>query len=134
MEVTPRMRKYAGIITAAVCGIILMILSILWQDLETATGIKNWILILSNAALVPGVLLTGLGLIVRIADENIFDGIKYSISSIISHMKGESKHYASYYDYLQREKKKNSTLPLLLPGLFFLAAAIVLTLLYYHVS
>lgn len=128
------MRKYAGIITAAVCGCILMILSILWQDLETATGIKDWILILSNASLVPGVLLTGLGLIVRIADENTFDGMKYSISSIISHMKGEPKHYATYYDYLQREKKKNSTLPLILPGLFFLAAAIVLTLLYYHVS
>lgn len=124
------MKRYAARLTALLCGLILLIISLLYQDAGHITNAKDWIRIFSNASLVPGVLLTGLGLIVRIAEEGIFDGIKYAISSIRAHLHNSSKRYASYYDYMHREKKKSAN-PLLLPGLFYLAAAIILTILYY---
>lgn len=125
------MKRYAGTITAFFCGLILLILSLLWQDKSVVSGAKEWIRICSNAALVPGVLLTGLGLLARIADEHFFDGIKYATASLISHLQGKPRRHAGFYDYLHREKKKSPALSLLLPGFFYLALAVTLTALFY---
>lgn len=125
------MKRHAGTIAAALCGLVLFVFSIFWQDLSGASGAREWVRVLSNAALVPGVLLTGVGLLVRIADENFFDGIRYATGSLISHLQGKPKRHASYYDYLHRTKKKSPALSILLPGLIYLGAAAALTALYY---
>lgn len=125
------MKRHAGTIAAALCGLVLFVFSILWQDLSVASGAREWVRVLSNAALVPGVLLTGVGLLVRIADENFFDGIRYATGSLLSHLQGKPKRHASYYEYLRREKKPGPALSLLLPGLGFLIPAAILTALYY---
>lgn len=127
------MKRYGGTIAALFCGLLLLILSLFVQDQSAVSGIKDWLRIFANAALVPGVLLTGLGLLVRIADENFFDGIKYATGSLLSHLRARPKRHASYYDYLHREKKKSPALSLLLPGLGYLGLAIALTIFYYFV-
>lgn len=126
------MKRHAGKLIAFACGLVLMLLSVLLQKPWETAYAKDWVRIFSNAALVPGVLLTGLGLIVRISDENFFDGIKYAASSMLSHLRNEPKRHATYYDYIHRKKKKGGASALLLPGLLFLFAAILLTLLFYQ--
>lgn len=120
--------------TTAGCGIILFVVFLFWQEPGTAAGTRDWLRILSNAALAPGILLTGIGLLVRIADENVFDGVKYAFGSLITHMRGDRKRHATYYDYIHREKprEKGACFSLLVSGLFFLIVAIGLTVLYYY--
>lgn len=113
-------------------GFLLLLFSIFYQDLSRLSGIKDWLRILSNAALVPGVLLTGISVLVKISEEGIFDGAKYAVSSIFSHLRKNPKPYASYYEYMRREKKKGNITSFLFSGLFYLILAICFTLFYYY--
>lgn len=124
------MKRHLGKLIALGCGGLLMLISVLYQ--MPVSGAQEWFRILSNAALVPGFLLTGVGGMLRISEEGLFDGIRYATSSLIDRIRGLEKRYPSYYDYTKREKKTRSASSLLLPGLLFLAAAVVLTLLYYY--
>ena len=125
------MRRQMGKLIALLCGAVLFLLSLLYQRPAQISGAREWLRILSNAALLPGVLLSGLSVLLRISGEGLFDGLRYTMSSLLARLRGVDKKYASYFDYTRREKKQRAGDPLLLPGLFFLAAAILLTILYY---
>ena len=125
------MRRQMGKLIALLCGAVLFLLSLLYQRPAQISGAREWLRILSNAALLPGVLLSGLSVLIRISGEGLFDGLRYTMSSLLARLRGVDKRYASYFDYTQREKKQRAGDPLLLPGLFFLAAAILLTVFYY---
>lgn len=125
------MKRHLGQLISLICGGVLCLLSVLYQEPSQVSGFQEWCRVLSNGALVPGVLLTGISCMVWIAGEGLFEGIKYATSSMLSLIWGRNKQYATFYDYSQREKKQSIGYPMLLPGLFFLAAAVVLTLLYY---
>lgn len=118
---------------AFVCGAVIMGLSFLWQGLDNAKTSADWFRMLSNSALLAGVLLAGIGALTWVSSEHFFDGIRYAVSSIFSHLRGKPKHYATYYDYVHREKTKGGGFSLLVPGLIFLGLAVLLTGLYYAV-
>ncbi len=124
------MKRHMGRLTALLCGLALWLLCVLYQGLPQTPGAKEWFRVLSNGALIPGVLFVGISGMAWIAGEGLFDGIKYSMSSMMARMRGHDKRYATYYDYTRREKEAPS-FPMLLPGLAFLAAAVILTLLYH---
>ncbi len=124
------MKRHRGRLIALLCGFALWLIGVLYQGLPQGSNAREWFRVLSNGALIPGVLLVGISGMTWIAGEGLFDGIKYTLSSMKSRIWGQEKRYASYYDYTRREKKKGSSYPMLLPGLFFLTAAIILTLLY----
>lgn len=126
------MKRYIGKLAALAFGLVLLVFSVIYQKPYAGSGTREWVRILSNSALVPGILLTGIGLLARISDEGFFDGIRYSMSTMLTHVRRREKKYDSFYDYMRREKKKSSN-PLLLPGLLYLAAAVVLTVLYYFI-
>lgn len=126
------MKRHMGKLPALAVGLVLLVLSVGYQKPYAGSGTKEWVRILSNGALVPGIFLTGAGLLARISDEGFFDGIRYSMSSMYAHVRKREKKYASYYDYMRRERKKSSD-PLLLPGLVYLGAAVVLTAAYYFI-
>lgn len=123
------MKRHRSQLIALVCGLALLGFCILYQSPSQISGAREWLRILSNAALAPGVLFVGVSALSWIAGEGMFDGIRYSISSLLARLRRQVKCYASYFDYTRREKKKSGQ-PMLLPGLFFLAAAVLLTLLY----
>ncbi|MDY5220755.1 MAG: DUF3899 domain-containing protein [Eubacteriales bacterium] len=125
------MRRHLGKLIALLCGTLLCVLSLLYQRPAQISGAREWLRILSNAALLTGVLLSGLSALLWISGEGLFDGLRYTMSSLLARLRGVDKKYASYFDYTQREKKKRMGNPMMLPGLFFLAAAILLTLFYY---
>ena len=126
------MKRHIGKLAALAFGLVLLVFSFVYQKPYAGSGAKECMRILSNSALVPGILLTGVGVLARISDEGFFDGVRYSMSSIFSHVRKREKKYASFYDYMRRERKKSSN-PLLLPGLGYLAAAVVLTVVYYFI-
>ena len=125
------MRRHVGKLIALLCGTLLFAGSLFYQKPAQISGTREWLRILSNAALLPGVLLSGLSVLLRISGEGLFDGLRYTMSSLLARLRGVDKKYASYFDYTRREKKQRTGDPLLLPGLFFLATAILLTILYY---
>ena len=110
-----------------------MALSMLWQGLENAHNAADWLRMLSNSALLAGVILAGIGALAWVSDEHFFDGIRYAASSLFSHLRGKPKRYATYYDYIHREKEKGGGFSMLVPGLIFLGVAVGLTGLYYAV-
>lgn len=128
------MRQYAGQAASLIIGFLLLVFGIFYQELPVGNDIREWLRILSNAALLPGVLLTGFGIIARISGEGLFDGIKYGISSLFTNLRGGKKRYASYYDYMHREKKKRGANPLMFPGILFLGAAVILTAVYHLIG
>lgn len=123
------MKRHRGQLIALLCGCVLWLLCVLYQS-PLQTGAREWFRTLSNGALIPGVLFVGVSGMAWIAGEGLFDGIRYSISSMMAHMRGHEKRYATYYDYTKRGKAAPS-FPMLLPGVAFLAAAVVFTVLYY---
>lgn len=126
------MKRHLGKLIALLCGLVLWLIGVLYQGLPETSDASEWARIISNGALIPGVLFTGFSGLSWIAGDGLFDGLKYSLGTMLVHLKGGEKKYASYYDYTRREKKRGGY-PMLLPGLFFLAVAAVLTLLYYYV-
>lgn len=125
------MKRRLGRLIALLCGLALWLFCVFYQGLPQTSDAREWFRVLSNGALIPGVLFVGVSGMVWIAGEGLFDGIKYSMSSMMARIRGHEKRYATYYDYSQREKKDAPSFPLLFPGLLFLAAAVILTLLYY---
>lgn len=125
------MSRHLGKLIALLCGLALWGVSVVYQAPTPRMALREWYRILSNGALIPGTLFLGLSALARISEEGLFDGLKYSLSSLAAHFRGEAKRYASYYDYTRRDRKKSASFPMLFPGLFFLAMAVILTLLYY---
>lgn len=123
------MRRHTGKLIALLIGSVLWLACVLYQKPPQVSGVREWFRILSNGALIPAVLFLGVSGLTWIAGEGMFDGIRYSMSSLLRRVRGMEKQYPSFYDYTQREKKR-SAYPMLLPGMFFMAAAVVLTLLY----
>lgn len=128
------MTKWIGHIVAFVIGCILMLCCVLFQQTEGADT-TGWMLILSNAALVPGVLLLGFGILTLIAGEGLFDAAKYTASAIWTHLRGGKLKYESYYLYTKRERKQKTGGVgfMLIPGAIFLIIAFAFTGAFYMI-
>lgn len=122
------MKRHLGQWIVFLIGLVLLLINVFYQGLPSAA--RDWYRVLSNAALVPGALLLGVGLLMWISDEGFFDGIRYSISTIFTHLRGTEKKYASYYAYSQRKRKKSGASSFLLPGLIFFLFSVLMLVLY----
>ena len=125
------MRRHLGLFVALACGFGLFAASVLYQEPGQETDWMDWCRILSNAALIPGVLFSGISALSWIAGEGMIDGIKYATSSLLARIRGTEKRYATYLDYLKRSRRKGPGAGLLFTGLFFLGVAVLFTGLFY---
>lgn len=101
---------------------------------EQPTGL-DMMSALCDACFVPGILLTGVGILVLVANDGFFDILSYGAHSLLvlfSALRRPEKH-ESYYDYKQgREaRRKRPDRVVLWVGLIFLAAAVVFLIVYY---
>lgn len=92
---------------------------------------------LCDACFVPGAFLTGIGILVLIANDGMFDILSYGAHSLLvlfSALRSPEKH-VSYYDYkMQRlARRKHPSRIILWVGLLFLAAAAVFLVVYYRI-
>ena len=93
------------------------------------------LLALCDAFTVPGLILTGLGLLSIVSGQGAFDGINFTARKAFSQVLGEKRREAmprTYYDYVTARRKKQAKRPktTLYTGLAFLACAIAALIFY----
>ncbi len=82
----------------------------------------------SDALFIPGILMTSFGLLLLVADEGVFDMLKFGVMKVFSMIRSEKKRAEmprTYYDYRveRSEKPKVRISHLVMTGLFMMALA-----------
>ena len=90
---------------------------------------------LCDAFTVPGVLMTGIGLISVVSGHGAFDGIAFPVRKVFSQILRQEKREAmprTYYDYVEAKRGKSRKRPnyQLYTGLVFLAGAAAFLVVY----
>ncbi len=90
---------------------------------------------LCDAFTVPGILLTGTGLLSLVSDQGAFDGIAFPVRKVLGLFFSEEKRAAmpkTYFDYVAARQKRGAKKPrgTLFTGLAFLAAAGITLVIY----
>ena len=92
-----------------------------------------------DALSVPGLLLTGAGLLSVASEQGAFDGLSFSTRRAFGQILSEKRRGAmpkTYYDFVaaRREKQRKKPRTVLYAGLGFLALALVSLAVYYSVT
>ena len=86
---------------------------------------------LADAFTIPGVVLTGVGLLVFCTNEGVFDGLNYAVKSFFNMFRRNAPKYNSLYDYREAKGREKLTFGFVVfSGLGFLAVAIVFYLIW----
>ena len=88
--------------------------------------------ILSDAFFVPGVLLVGVGGLIFVSNEGIFDGFTYGIISFIDiFRKDKQNKYRTFFDYRQSKGERDTSFGfMLICGIAFIVASGIMYLLF----
>ena len=88
--------------------------------------------ILSDAFFVPGVLLFGVGGLIFVSNEGIFDGLTYGLVSFIDiFRKDKQNKYRTFFDYKQSKGERDTSFGfMLICGISFIAASGIMYLLF----
>ena len=124
-----RFKKYGITLLAG----FLIVAAIAWaKDLFGQSNPQMVFHILSDAFFVAGILITAAGLLIFSSNEGSFDMLVYGVNSFVDMFRRNSrKKYDTYFDYKESRAGKQIKFGfLLLCGLFFLAVAVVMYLLY----
>ena len=82
--------------------------------------------LLADAFYVPGIILTGVGLLVFATNEGVMDGLNYAVRSFIGMFRKNMTKYNSLYDYRESKgREKYSFSYIVFSGLFFLTVSFV---------
>ena len=124
-------------VLAIVVGLLLALTVCFARDIFHETDAALIVRYLSDAFLVPGVLLTGIGLLSFLKKEGTYDGLTYSFHSMrmaSARRFSDEAHddmARTYYDYKQSVKAKRKVAwHLIIVGGVFLLVAIVLTIVF----
>ncbi|MCQ2427589.1 MAG: DUF3899 domain-containing protein [Clostridia bacterium] len=118
----------------------LFVIVVLWlRDFSFNLELSRRYLILADAFTIPGVAIFGIGCLVLISYSGVFDGIAYALSHTVKMLiPGAERTDRTFYDYKTRmaDKRKERSKFLFLPvvGLFFLAVAVVFTILFLNIE
>ena len=124
-------------VLAVIVGLLMALAVCLYKGVFRETDPALIIRYLSDACLMPGVLLTGIGLLSFLKKEGTYDGLTYSFHSMrmaSARRFSDEAHddmARTYYDYKQSVKAKRKVAwHLIIVGGVFLLAAIVLTIVF----
>ena len=129
--------SYVIAFTAAI-GIVLLVCGL--RGILTEEKDKVYVIItLCDAFFVPAVLFLGIGALVWASDKGAFDGLRYSVSSLINLHKPvgkglDWKEKESFQEYIERKHKKSEKKTknhFFIIGAIFLILAIILLIVYY---
>ena len=126
-------------VISAVAGLAIVIAYSILKGILQETETIQVILILSNAFLLAGVLLLGIGLLSLVKKEGTFDGLFYSFHSVrmaytkrmYNEVSEATKDKETYYDYKQNAKAKRKVAwHMIVVGAGYLLVAIVFTIIF----
>ncbi len=125
----------AYVITFVIACLFTILIAISRGIFDEGNGKKEVYRCLADSLFLPGASFLGIGLLVKIAAEGLFDGVsyllKYAFYSLIPG--GRLKKEDSYYDYKQKKAEKRKTLKsncILIIGLLFTLLSILFTFLF----
>lgn len=126
-------------VTAAV-GLVIALVVMLAKDLFGQSSTEQVMRILCDAFFVPGVCLTGAGLIVLASNGGAFYMLSYGVrflffmfKDVFTGGKAERK-YKDYYEYRKaKSEQKRSVAFMLIVGVGFLAVSVIFLICYYNV-
>ena len=102
------------------------------KEIFEQTDKKTIYHILHDSLFVPGVIISGIGLLIYVSNEGVFDGIAYGVISFIGLFKSKSERkYNSFVEY--KEMKHANPMKsgfIVISGLIILALSIVAYVLY----
>lgn len=101
----------------------------------TAENAKNIMKILSDSFFVPGVILSGVGLIIFASNGGAFDILAFAFIRFFDLLRKDVKgKYKDYYEYRQAKKDRHTKMFFMLAvGLVFIAIAVVFLIVYYNI-
>ena len=124
-------------VIAAAAGLLIALSICLFKGVFQQTDAGLVVRYLSDAFLIPGVLLTGIGLLSFLKKEGTYDGLGYTFYSMrtafsrryYDEASPETREGRTYFDYKQRVKAKRKVAwHLVIVGGAFLRIAIALTI------
>lgn len=121
---------------SALVGVVIFIIIICVKQVWAQSETREVMRILSDACLVSGVILGGVGLLVVASNGGAFDMLAYAVRVFFLRFKRDmnNRKYKDFYEYREAKKKeKRSTAYLLIVGLAFVALAVLFLILYYNV-
>lgn len=123
------------LITTAVGGIITIAI-VFSKGIVSQTDVTVVMQILSDAFFVPGIILSGVGLLVFASNGGVFDMLAYATIMFFSLFKKNPRNrkYKDFYEYRQAKKeKKRGFAFMLIVGLAFIAVSVIFVICYYKV-
>ena len=126
------MKKIIKYIIVIGIGLIIAFLIALSKDVFNITDKKTLYHVLSDSFLVPGVVTTGMGLLIYVSDEGVFDGITYGILAFINMFSPRNERkYNSLYEYKQKKHATRTKIGfILISGLVLIILSVIMLMLY----
>lgn len=122
---------------AAAVGLVIAVAIMLGKNIFAETDAVKVMQILSDSFFVPGVLLTGVGLLVFVSNAGLFDMLAYGVHLIYDRFIRDvtKRKYRTFYDYKEsRKDKKKDITSLLMVGIVFIILSVVFLILHYQLS
>ena len=131
-------REYKAYVLATAFALVLAVVIALSRGIFFVEEMEMLITILSDAVLIPGILLLGLGLIIFASNQGVFLGITYGFKMIgrtITTKKDEKLVDEEYHEYYARQKEKKVECKcFLIVGGIFVALSVLLVIVYFCVA
>ncbi len=102
------------------------------KDIFAQTRPEIIFAILSDSFFAPGVLIFGVGGLIFVSNEGVFDGISYGLVSFIDIFRKEKQNkYRTFFDYKQSKGERDTSFGfMLICGLAFIATSGIMYLLF----
>ena len=126
------MKKIIKYIIVIGIGLVIAFLIALSKDVFNVTDKKTIYHIFSDSFMVPGVITAGMGLLIYVSDQGVFDGIVYGIMAFMNMFSPRNERkYNSLYEYKEKKHATKTKIGfILLSGLFLLAISVIMLVLY----
>lgn len=128
------MKKYLGYIITFIVGLFMIFGILLAKDIFQVKGKEEIYHILTDAIFVPGVLITGYGILVMANNEGAFDMLTYGVIKLFDLFKRDltKVKHRTFYDYRQAKRdSKNDFGYLIIVGVSFIVVSLIFYYLYY---
>lgn len=126
------MKKLIKYIIVIGIGLLIAFLIAISKDVFSVTDKKTLYHILSDSFMVPGVITTGMGLLIYVSDEGVFDGLIYGVMAFINMFSPRNERkYNSLYEYKQKKHATRTKVGfILISGLIIVSLAVIMLILY----
>lgn len=129
-------KKILPYLITAVSGIIITVIIICANHIWEHTVTTEVMQILSDAFLIPGAIIGGVGLLVFASNGGAYDMLGYAMLMFFNLFRRDvnKRKYKDFYEYRQSKKdRKHGFAFMLIVGLAFIVIAVIFLILYYNV-